>query len=367
MRLVAMTSSFFYGKMYVEGYSMKNDKYDLYVKKIDKIKKHLKKDKLYLELQLLNYEGYYLYIIINYIKKIDSYKLIWFDLEDLEDNKIDKYFSCEYIPNELINRINEKFEKYIVSSKYNESMESKEDVVKLKAYIKTKEDDSIDVSFHKFLPKSLAHLSDLFIMVFNNLPRKLENFLFELLAKLTDSTTKYEYKKEFYFDLFKDDIDSIFAYQIRERGKKYYEDKTISYLEKIEDRYFAIVEDTEKYLVIIKYKKKKKIMQVYCSCPCEFYCKHIYAVILAVRNNEFNRFYKIMYKNPNESLLERIMSFDYFLCTGVIEQNLEIINNYGEIELVPILDINNKCNWEVLEDSEDEKLLKQINEFLHER
>ena len=29
MRLVAMTSSFFYGKMYVEGYSMKNDKYDL--------------------------------------------------------------------------------------------------------------------------------------------------------------------------------------------------------------------------------------------------------------------------------------------------------------------------------------------------
>lgn len=346
---------------------MKDDKFDLYIKKIDKIKKYFKKNKLYLELQLLNYEGYYIYIAINYIKKIDSYKLVWFDLEDLEDKKIDKYISYEYIPNELIQKIGEQFEKFGVSSKYKESMGKKEDIVKLRANIKTKVDDSIDVSFYKFLPKSLAHLSELFIVVFNNLPRKLENFLFELLANLTGSTTKYEYKNEFSFDLFEDDIDSIFAYQIRERGKKYYEDKTISFLEKIDDRYFAIVEGTQKYLVIIKYNEEEKIMQVYCSCPCEFYCKHIYAVILAIRNNEFNRFYKIMYKNPNESLLDRIMNFDYFLCSGIIEQNLEIINNYGEIELVPILDINNKCNWEVLEDSKDEKLLKQINEFLHER
>lgn len=346
---------------------MKKENNDKYVNKIKKIKKHLKKYKTYLELSLLNYEGYYLYITINYIKKTDSYKLSWFDLEDLDETKIDKYISSEYISSELINRINERFEKYVVSSKYKDSLDNKENVVMLKADIKTKEDDVIDVLFHKYLPKSLAHISDLFIVIFNNLPRKLENFLFELLAKLTDSTTKYEYKKEFAFDLFNDDIDSIFAYQIRERGKKYYEEKTISFLEKIDDRYFAIVKGTEKYLVIIKYNEEEKIMQVYCSCPCEFYCKHIYAMILAIRNNEFSRFYKIMYKNPNESLLERIMSFDYFLCIGIIEQNLEIINNYGEIELVPILDINNKCNWEVLEDSEDEKLLKQINEFLHER
>ena len=105
-------------------------------------------------------------------------------------------------------------------------------------------------------------------------------------------------------------------------------------------------------------------MQVYCSCPCEFYCKHMYAVILAIRKNEFNRFYKIMYKNPDKSLLERVMEFNYFLCLGVLEQNLEIINNYGELELVPILDINNKYNWEILEDSEDEKLTKQIKYFL---
>ena len=41
-----------------------------------------------------------------------------------------------------------------------------------------------------------------------------------------------------------------------------------------------------------------------------------------------------------------------------------IINNYGEIELVPILDYKGRCNWTVLEDTEDEKLTKEIKYFL---
>ena len=151
-----------------------------------------------------------------------------------------------------------------------------------------------------------------------------------------------------------------------QRGKKYYEESRIEFLEKIDDRYFAIVNGTEKYLVIIKYTEtdENKKMQVYCSCPCEFYCKHIYSVLLSIRNKEEKRFYKIMYKNPDKSLLERVMEFDYFLCLGVVEQNLEIINNYGEIELVPILDYKGRCNWTVLEDTEDEKLTKEIKYFL---
>ena len=123
----------------------------------------------------------------------------------------------------------------------------------------------------------------------------------------------YEYKEEFDFDLFNDDIDKLFRFQIVERGKKYYEEDRVEFLEKIDDRYFAIVNGSEKYVVIIKYIEKDKKMQVYCTCPCEFYCKHIYAVILAIRNNKGNRFYKIMYKNPNKNLLERIMDFEYLL------------------------------------------------------
>ena len=332
--------------------------------KISLIKKYYKKDEVFLELELLNYSGYNLYMILTKSKKYETYKLSWFDLDDIKDKKIDKYISCQYIDSKVIHLIENTYSDYKVDAHYIDEFLTDKDTVIFNANIKTKKSNAINVSFKKYLPKNLTILADLIIFVFKNMPRKYEGFMYELLAKLTGSTEKYEYKKEFEFDLFNDDINEIFRYPIVQRGKKYYEEDKIEFLEKIDNRYFSIVEGTKKYIVIVKYDEKEKKTQVYCSCPCEFYCKHICAVILAIRDNKFKRFYKIMYKNPNKNLLERIMDFEYFLCLGVVEQNFEIINNYGELELVPILDVNNKYNWEILEDSEDEKLMKQVKYFL---
>lgn len=335
-----------------------------YEAKISLIKKYYKKDIIFLELKLINYEGFNLYMILTESKKYNSYRLSWFDLDEIKDKHIEKYICCEYIHTDIINLIKNDYAKYDVAIDYNDEFLTDKDTVIFNANIKTKKSNAINVSFKKYLPKNLSILADLIIFVFKNMPRKYEGFMYELLAKLTGSTEKYEYKKEFEFDLFNDDINEIFRYPIVQRGKKYYEEDKIEFLEKIDNRYFAIVEGTEKYIVIVKYDEKEKKTQVYCSCPCEFYCKHICAVILTIRDNKFKRFYKIMYKNPNKNLLERIMDFEYFLCLGLVEQNFEIINNYGELELVPILDVNNKYNWEILEDSEDEKLMKQVKYFL---
>lgn len=335
-----------------------------YEAKISLIKKYYKKDAIFLELKLINYEGFNLYMILTESKKYNSYRLSWFDLDEIKDKYIEKYICCEYIRSDIIDFIKNDFAKYDVAIDYNDEFLTDKDTVIFNANIKTKKSNAINVSFKKYLPKNLSILADLIIFVFKNMPRKYEGFMYELLAKLTGSTEKYEYKKEFEFDLFNGDINEIFRYPIVQRGQKYYEEDKIEFLEKIDNRYFAIVEGTEKYIVIVKYDEKEKKTQVYCSCPCEFYCKHICAVILAIRDNKFKRFYKIMYKNPNKNLLERIMDFEYFLCLGLVEQNFEIINNYGELELVPILDVNNKYNWEILEDSEDEKLMKQVKYFL---
>ena len=335
-----------------------------YEAKISLIKKYYKRDTIFLELKLINYEGYNLYMILSESKKYNSYRLSWFDLDEIKDKHIEKYICCEYIHSDIIDFIKNDYAKYDVAIDYNDEFLTDKDTVIFNANIKTKKSNAINVSFKKYLPKNLSILADLIIFVFKNMPRKYEGFMYELLAKLTGSTEKYEYKKEFEFDLFNGDINEIFRYPIVQRGKKYYEEDKIEFLEKIDNRYFAIVEGTEKYIVIVKYDEKEKKTQVYCSCPCEFYCKHICAVILAIRDNKFKRFYKIMYKNPNKNLLERIMDFEYFLCLGIVEQNFEIINNYGELELVPILDVNNKYNWEILEDSEDEKLMKQVKYFL---
>jgi len=331
--------------------------------KIALIKKYYKKKPMFLELTLENYENYNMYICINEIKENDIYRLSWFDLDEIGDD-IEKYMSCVFIPYKTIDIIKKVFSNYIVGFNYHEELLTDENVVTLKANIITKASKEIDVSFKKYLPRSLAHLDDLLIFIFKNMPKKYEGILFEMLAALANNVERYEYKKEFKFDLFRGNIDKLFSPQICERGKKYHEESFVKFLEKIDDRYFAIVGEENKYLVIIKYNHKRRKMQVYCSCPCEFYCKHMYAVILAIRAKEFNRFYKIMYRNPDKDLFDRIMDFDYYLCIGIVEQNFLIINHYGEFELIPILDTYGRYNWEVLEDSEDEKLAKEIKYFL---
>lgn len=332
--------------------------------KFDLIKKYYKRDKMFFELSMINYEKNNFYIVMNYLKKLDSYRLSWFDLETIEDRNIEKYISCMYIGSEVIESIKNDFSKFDINTNYCEKNLKEEDKVVFKANIATKNNNSIDISFNNYLPISLSPLIPLFAFIFHSMPKMYEPLFHELLANFSNSTEKYEYKKEFEFDLFEGDIDKLFKHQIVERGKRYYEENKIKFLEKIEDRYFAVVEGNEKYLTIIKYIEEKKIMQVFCTCPCEFYCKHMYAVILAIRNHEFKRFYKIIYRNPNKDLLQRVMELDYSLCLGIVEQNFEIINDYGVFELVPILDKNDRYNWEVLEDSEDETLTNEINYFL---
>ena len=330
--------------------------YDV-LSRIKMIKKHYQKNKLILDLQLYYYDGYNIYIRIDYIKKLKIYRLSWFDLDDLSYYSVEQIESYTYLTKDMIDSIIDFLKN---KEGDNDDINLEEDQVILKVY-----PNNLTYTFNKYIPKNLAFLSRIFIMIFNNMPRNYQELLFKLHAELMNDVTRYEYKKEFNFDLFNDDINKIFALQIIERGKNYYEENKVKFLEKIdEERFFAVVEGTDNYLVVIKYNDENKKMQVYCSCPCEFYCKHIYAVILAIRNSNFKRFYKIYYKNPNVSLMQRVANYDYQLCMGIIEKNFLIVNNDGEIELIPIFDSKGKCNWQVLEDDEDMSLTRLLQDII---
>ena len=51
--------------------------------KVSLIKKYYKRNPVFLELNLVNYEKYNLYICINEIDKNSCYRLSWFDLDDI--------------------------------------------------------------------------------------------------------------------------------------------------------------------------------------------------------------------------------------------------------------------------------------------
>ena len=139
-------------------------------KKIDLIRKYFRKDKMFLELILFNYSGYYIYVRIDYLKKTKSYKLSWFDLDKVLDNNIDKYSSFEYMEDNIINDISFVYNNYDYNLVDSRKL-SDEDLVILKANIKTKISDRIDIAFNRYLPIDLNILDSLFIIVFRYLPK----------------------------------------------------------------------------------------------------------------------------------------------------------------------------------------------------
>lgn len=330
-------------------------------KKIALIKKLYKNTDMLFDLYLENYHNFYIYIRLDYYKKLKLYKLSWIDLANIDNKDIASTISYEYIPLGIIGEL-EQIAKNIKINKYDKITKDEYKVTINNNLFNNK----FTFTFNRYIPKELNILFNLLVVIFDNLPRKLNSFLEELGAEIIGNTKKYEYTEEFKFDLFNDDLDKLFDYQIIERGKEYHKEGRVFFLEKIKDRYFAVVGGKNiLYVVIIKYDEENKKTSVYCSCPCEFYCKHIYAVILAIRNNELRKFYKITHNSNDLNLLDRIMNFNFLLTIGIDDDG----NNYlviedGQLKLLPVLNNNGKSEWIVLEDDEKETLTKRLNDIV---
>lgn len=326
---------------------------------IDKVKKQYKNTELLLDLFIEKYHNVNIYVRIDYYKKEKCYKLSWIDLSHIKGNNIASVISYEYIPDGMIEHI----KNLLINIKIN----NKEDIndeykVTLCSYLK---ENKFNISFNRYIPKELSQIFSLFVIIFDNLPRKLNGFLQEIEAIIMGNKNRFEYEDPLEFDLFNDEINKIFDYQICERGEEYFKENRVFFLEKIADKYFAVVGGKGLYVVIIEYDEEKKITRVHCSCPCDFRCKHIYAVIKAIRENKFHKFYKISHMNSDMELLDRIMNFNFLLTIGIDDQN----NNYliiedGLLKLLPVVNNKGKSEWIILEDDENNSLSKRLESII---
>ncbi len=83
--------------------------------------------------------------------------------------------------------------------------------------------------------------------------------------------------------------DNHFALQIKIRGKGYYERENVISCIKVYNNYYAKVEGSEKkeYEVTIEVYNLDDTIGYDCDCPCDYPCKHIYAVLLAIDNHDY--------------------------------------------------------------------------------
>ena len=327
---------------------------------IDKIKKHYKNTEMLLDIYIKNYHDVNIYIRLDYYKKENCYKLSWLDLAHIKGNNIPNVISYEYIPEGVIKHIEKLIIDINLDNYKNEEVEK--NLVIVNSEFKY---NKFRLSFDRYIPRELNQLFNLFVVIFDNLPRKLNPFLQEMGAKIIGNQSKYEYEEAFKFDLFNDDIDKVFDKEVSQKGNDYYEENRVLFLEKVGDKYFGVVGGKSLYVVIINYNEKEKETNVYCSCPCEFKCKHIYAVILALRNNNFHKFYKITHKNNDMPMLDRIMNFNFLLTIGIDDQN----NNYliiedGLLKLLPVINSQGKSEWIIIEDDDKNTLSKRLESII---
>ncbi len=334
---------------------------DNYHKVLDSIKKNYKNTEFLLDIYLSDYHDNYIYIRLDYYKKSKSYKLSWLDLKAYNNN-FESIVSYEWIPIDNINFLKEIISK-IPESQSNIELNDKY-LVTLNSNLEISNGEKFNLSFNRFIPTNNTIYLDTFITIFNNLPKKLAGLMDELMAGFVGKINKYEYNDPFAFDLFNDDLATIFDEEIINRGKSYCEEGRVLFLEKVGDSYYSVVGGKSLYVIIIKYNDKDKIMQVYCTCPCEFYCKHIYATIVSIRNKKFRKFYKIT-SNNDIPLLDKVMNFQYLLTIGIDDANMHyIVIENGELRLLPVLDNEGKSNWVVLEDDKKNTLTNRLNKII---
>ena len=85
-----------------------------------------------------------------------------------------------------------------------------------------------------------------------------------------------------------DELEDEFSYQIQERGKDYYHSGNIVLCCKHDNKYYAKVRGTNDKPYIVRIEITEDGVDYDCTCPCTYPCKHEYAVLMAITNQEYS-------------------------------------------------------------------------------
>jgi len=315
--------------------------------KINYIRKHLRKNRNLFELILEKYENINYYIRVDYNPSLKGYYLYSCDL-DYMDKKTTKYINRQFVKADAISYVKDVCDNFILDS--YEFIEYDTDIVTFLV-------NNNYYKFNRYIPSNLYELSVLALFVGMYLPSRLHTIYDELVSSINGTSYKYEYNKEFKFDLFKTDFDKIYSSDIMLLGDEIYEKGKVKFVEKFDNKYLGLVEghDNYAYIIQIEYNAKKKMTRILNTCECIGFCKHSYAMMRAIRENKLNSFYKIRIIRKNEDAFERLMSVaNSLLCIGAFGLKIQVLDdNYSFVD-IPILNDDGEVSFEIIEDSKGE-------------
>lgn len=291
-----------------------------------------------------------LYIVLNYNKKSDTYRLSWFELSSIDSKNIENYLSCVLIPNHIIEYMFNDIAKYDIDLNKFHSEDKGSINIYFESNVKTAVNDYVSIKFKDYFPEEMDTMFSIFYALFRLIPPVYQDIFNRIFEGYIP------------FNIEEDNIDDIFDDNIILEGNKYYEEEHIKFLERIGNQIFSVTDD--KHISIIDVHEDGEVEELLCSCSSKINCKHLYAALKAYQNKEFKNFYKISHIEKEEELVDRLFSLNFALCIGIVDSYYEVISVEGSIERVPIIDENGDMNWTILEDSKDHELEQELNSFL---
>lgn len=325
----------------------------------DKINDYLVKKghELVFSIYLADYNGNNIYIRFDYVPKIAVYKIVWVDLNFLNIKHLESYINVQMLTKFISTKIIEKLAEIDYESGFYLNDDIIGDRVELLTYLK----ENKEYVFDRFLPLEWEKFIDPLALIFSYLPRGMEIFLNEIFAKFDGTEEGYNCLKPIKFNILKGDSTKIFRSLSISKGTELFEQNRVLFLEKVDNKYLAIVEDRIPYLVMIEEVDKEHAL-LWCNCKARYYCKHIYAVLLAIRENRFNNFYKVKFLGKEESLLDKVTLRNFYYSFGIRNGKLYIVTPDGMI--LPLNPVENgKLLFEVIEDDDNCSLSKSLEEF----
>ena len=318
-------------------------------KKISLIKKMLKKKKEFpiLELQIKEYNKSNFYISLLYNHIIDKFKVLYIPLDVVEDNKIEEYCCYQFIDAKSVLYIVEQIKKEIAKYEKESTRDSRNKninnfSIEINVYLNKKKYDFYTT---RYLPKKWEFLFEGIVMLFEHSPNIMGELANEILSVIMNTNENIEYQASLNCDLSAPNLKSYFP--ILQDEKKLIE-KKIDFLENINGKYYAVIEN---HLIIIEYNNNKKILNIYCDQAKLVYSNEVYQVLMGIKDKKEEKFYKIKLVNKN---------FNY-LCLGVTDKGILVIEKNKIIKLK--FNAIEKQNIKILEDKNN-KLQKELEKVM---
>lgn len=315
-----------------------------------------KKESIVIDLYLKDYDGSNFYIAIVYNRVIEKFKVLFVPIDAIRlGDKVEDYFCYQFIFMETVSYIMQ----LIVNNKdvyINEKDRNRAIPTNNSYYIEmTTHVGGEDFSFNftQFFDDDYVFIFDVIVSLFEHCPHIVGELCSLLLAQYNSPYELIKYTNSFEFDLMNDNYDLMFNGSVIDNCKYSYDD--ISYLERVNSKYYGIVNDKR---FIFEEIMGSDLLNIYSenSSPIG---DEVFILMKAIRDGIVKKFNKL------EVSLEKDFSKSYILYSygiDVFDKRFLIFNKLLDKDVTFSL-MENKC-LKVIECSSDFKssIIKYIDD-----